>query len=136
MSEDFKAYLAELTAEIQGAYEGEVSLVKCERLAAKFLHAQMRVSDQLQTKDLDARMKKSGMKAVKATAYLEVAASSEKKPSDTYIENTINQNPLVSKSQDDLDRAETDRDALERHYNIFREAHIYFRGMAKNTFGG
>lgn len=136
MIKDFKTYCKELQEEIQAAYTGEISLTKAERLAAKFLDAQMVVSNQLQAVDLDARMKKSGIKAVKAGAYMEIATAGDKKPSDTFIENAVNKNELVNKQQDALDTAEVERDALERYYNIFREAHIYFRGMAKTSFGG
>lgn len=136
MTKDFKAFCDELTSEIQDSYTGEVSIAKAERLAAKFLHAQIQVSDQLRNRDLDARMRKSGVKGVKAAAYMAIATASDKKPSDTFIENSINTNELVNSEQDKLDQAEVDRDSLERYYDIFREAHIYYRNLAKATFGG
>ncbi len=136
MDGNFTSLCEELQEEIKNAYTSEISLTKAEKLAAKFLYGQMEVSKQLQTVDLDSRMKKSGVKAVKAGVYMEVATATDKKPSDTFIEQVVNKHDLVNKQQDSLDTAEVDRDTLERYYNIFREAHIYFRGMAKQSFGG
>lgn len=136
MNNDFLQFCEDLKEEIKLAYTSEVSLTKAEKLAARFLHAQMEVSDQLRSVDLDSRMKKSGSKAVKAGVYMEVATASDKKPSDTFIENVVNRHELVNQQQDALDTAEVNRDSLERYYNIFREAHTYFRQMSRQSFGG
>jgi len=37
----------------------------------------------------------------------------------------------VGNEQDALDKAEVEKDELTRIYNIFKEAHVYFRGIAK-----
>lgn len=136
MSTDFINFCEELKEEIQSAYTGEISLTKAERISAKFLDGMWRVSDQLHSIELDARMKKAGLKAVKAGVYMEAATATDKKPSDTYIDNIINKSPLVNQQQDALDTVEVERDLLERYLGIFKEAHIYFRGMAKQSFGG
>jgi hypothetical protein len=43
---------------------------------------------------------------------------------------------MVEEEQKSLDTAEVDRENLRRYYDIFGNAHIYFRGMAKGNFGG
>lgn len=126
----------ELTKDIQLAHEEGVTLEQAERLAAKFLHAQIQVSEELLHADLDARMRKTGVKAIKAGVYMEGATAAEKKPSDVMLNASVDLNVIVQKEQDALDKSEVERDELERYYNIFKDAHIFFRGVAKGNFSG
>ncbi len=116
------------------AYHKERVAEEIQHLAGEFLYAQMVVSNELKKLDLDARMKKTGMKAIRATMYNSIVSSADKKPTEAGIESQIATNDIVVKSQDELDVAESERDSLMRYYNIFREAHIHFRGIAKGKF--
>lgn len=131
---DFKRLCQSLGAKIQSAYTEGVTLDEAEKLASEFLYAQLQVSERLKAADLDSRMRKTGVKAVRAAIYMDAATKTDKKPSDVLLEATVNMNELVQGEQNDFDAAEADRDELERHYNIFREAHIHFRGIAKGKF--
>ena len=64
----FKQLCQDLEQEIQTSYEQGVSMVDAERLAGKFLAAQIKVSDELKKSDLDARLRKSGVKSI-STLY-------------------------------------------------------------------
>ena len=130
----FQELCKQLETKIQNSYENGVTLEEAEKLAGEFLKAQMTVSNELQTADLDSRMRKSGVKAVRAAVYMKACAESDKKPTENALENTMNTNELVQTEQDALDRAEVERDSLKRYYDIFRECHIYFRGIAKGNF--
>lgn len=130
----FTDFTKNLENKIKQAYEEGVTTEESEKLAAEFLHAMMTVSSQLKTSDLDARMRKSGVKAIRAVVYLENVAKADKKPSDVMLDAIINNNGLVNKEQESFDKAEVEKDELERYYNIFKEAHIYFRGIAKGKF--
>lgn len=132
----FKNLCAELEEQITEAYTSATSPLEAEKLAARFLTAQMRVSDELRKADLDSRMRKSGLKAVKAAVYMEACSKADKKPSDVLLEHTINMHELVAKEQDGLDEAEVTRDDLERYFRIFESAHVYFRNVAKGGFNG
>ena len=125
-----------LESKIQNAYTEGTTLEQAERLAAEFLHAQMTVASMLQKTDLDARMRKSGVKAVKAAIYMEAATKTEKKPSDVMLQAIVDMDKVVQTEQDGLDTAEVERASLERYYDIFVNAHIFFRGVAKGNFGG
>lgn len=127
-------YFDELAGKIKSVYENAVTMDEAEKLAAEFLHAQMIVAEELRVADLDARMQKSGYKAVSAAVYMENATKTEKKPSDTLLQNTVDLNELVQKAREAYDKAEVEKDALQNYFNIFREAHIYFRGIAKGRF--
>lgn len=132
----FQEFCKHLESKIQQSYEQGITLEEAERLAGEFLHAQLIVSTELKKADLDARMKKSGIKAVRASAYLDIVQSNEKKPTETQIASMIDINKLVGQEQDKLDKAEVDRDELERYYDIFNNAHIHFRTVAKGRFDG
>lgn len=125
---------AELESDITRAYTEGVTMDEAERLAGKFLVAQMQISEQLRLADLDTRMRKSGLKAVKAAVYVATCSKSDKKPTEAQLEHTINTDSTVAGEQDAFDTAESSKESLERYYNICREAHVYFRGIAKGRF--
>lgn len=131
----FTKLCQQLEAKIQNSYLEGITLEDAEKLAGEFLHAQMQVSAELRKADLDSRMRKTGVKAVRAAIYADTCSKSDKKPTEAQIEHTINVNELVQGEQNELDQAEVAKDDLVRYYNIFREAHIYYRGIAKGTNG-
>lgn len=126
----------QLTDKIKAAYESGVTASEAEKLAAEFLHAQLTVSTELAKRDLDARMRKSGVKAVRSAVRTEEVKKYDKKPTESALDDVINLNSTVQTEQDALDTAEVERDELERLYDIFHESHIYFRGIAKGNFNG
>lgn len=130
----FTKFCEQLEVKIQQSYTEGVTLDVAERLAGEFLYAQLQVSNELKKADLDSRMRKTGVKAVRAAIYADTCSKSDKKPTEAAIENTINVNEVVQSEQLDLDKAEVERDSLSRYYSIFKEAHIYFRGIAKGKF--
>ena len=131
---DFKTFCEELTKDIQTAYEGSVTLDDAEKLAAKFLMGQIEAGKELQAADLDTRMRKSGLKAVKAAVYVEAATKGEKKPTEAMLAATVDMDKLVIGEQEAFDGAEVWKNQLENYLDVFRNAHIYFRGMAKGRF--
>ena len=129
-----KRVCTDLEVKIQQAYTEGVTLDQAEKLAAEFLHAQLTVSAELSNADLDSRMRKTGVKAIKAAIYNEACSKAEKKPTESALEHIINLNELVQGEQNELDKAEVSKAELERYYDIFLNAHIYFRGVAKGKF--
>lgn len=127
-------FCANLETKIETSYKEGTTVEGAERLAAEFLHAQLLVSSVLKKVDLDARMKKSGVKGVRAAVYLEKAKEGDKKPSDVMLNALVDTNEIVQKQQDLLDTAESDKAELERYYDIFCNAHIFYRGIAKGRF--
>jgi len=132
--EDFLDLCKELTSVLQNAYKEGVTMDEAEKLAAKFLYAQVKASQELAESDLDTRMRKTGLKSVKAAVYMENAKKEMKKPSDVMLEASVNLDEIVQKEQESFDMAEVRRDKLQNYFNIFKEAHIYFRGIAKGRF--
>lgn len=132
---NFKDLCKKLESKIQSAYTEGITMEEAEKLAGQFLHAQILVSEEIKREDLNSRMRKAGLKAVRAAVYTEACSKADKKPTESSLEHILNMNELVSSEQDALDAAEVERDNLERYYNIFREGHIYTRSIAKGTFG-
>lgn len=125
-----------LVEKIKSSYEQGITTIEAEKLAGEFLYAQIQVSTQLAKLDLDAKMRKSGVKAVRSAVRSEEVKKHEKKPTESALDDVVNLNEIVQAEQDKLDGAEVSRDELERLYNIFRESHLHFRSIAKGSFGG
>lgn len=132
----FEKLCKNLEAKIVAAYTEGVTMDEAEKMAAEFLAGQFAVSAELKTADLSSRMRKSGVKAVKAAVYSDACAKADKKPTEGALEHLINMHADVNTEQDALDKAEVERDSLERYYNIFREAHTFMRGVARGRFDG
>lgn len=132
----FQELCDSLTKKIQDSYESGISQLDAEKLAGEFLYAQIQVSSELKKADLDARMKKSGNKAIRAGLYLDILQKNkDKKPTEAAMASMIDSDKLVEGEQASLDLAEVIRDDLERFYNIFQNAHVHFRSIAKGSFG-
>ncbi len=134
MNDSFSTSCKSLVDDIKGAYESSPTLEEAEKLAAKFLYAQVQVGNELRNADLDARMKKTGVKAVRAAIYMAAATKGDKKPSDVMLEAQVNMDELVQGEQTAFDTAEVRKDELYNYLHVFKEAHIYFRGIAKGRF--
>ncbi len=124
---------AELRADIERAYSEGVSLEQAERLAAKVLLVQMEIANSLETIDLDARMKKSGLKAIQARCYARIISNADKKPTEKALEHGINADADVLAAQQALDEGAAKKESLSLYFGLFHEAHIYFRGISRNS---
>lgn len=124
----------ELEQVIINSYTEGVTMEDAEKLAARFLGAQMQVAAALSKCDLDARMKKIGLKRIKAQSYLDAASKGDKKPSDVLLNNVVDTDELVAAEQKEFDASEVNAELLQNYLNIFKEGHIYFRSIAKGKF--
>ena len=106
----------QLEAKIVNTYEEGVTLEDAEKLAGEFLYAQMQVSHELKKSDLDARMRKTGVKAIRAAIYLDIVQKSDKKPTESQLTAMLDSDSIVTGEQNSLDEAESNRDELERYY--------------------
>lgn len=132
----FDAIIQDLEGRIESSYTEGVTLEEAEKLAGRYLHAQMQVSAELRKVDLDSRMRKSGIKAVRASVYMDSCMGVDKKPTEATLGAIVETHEIVQSEQNALDKAESNRDELERLYSVFQNAHIHFRQMAKGNFGG
>jgi tRNA(Phe) wybutosine-synthesizing methylase Tyw3 len=107
---------------------------EAETLAGEFLEALLLVSADLKQADLDARMRKSGVKSIKAAVYLEESSKAIKKPTEATLSALVDQNKLVVDQQTALDTAEVNKEHLERMFLVFKEAHVHFRGISKGKY--
>lgn len=126
--------IQDLSKIIQDAYETEVTMAEAEKHAARFLSMQIQLSSALKESDLNFRMQKTGLKALKAAVYLKEATKTDRKPSDVMLEALINQDKLVTSAQDEMDVAEVTKNDLQNQYDICHEAHVFFRGVSRGKY--
>lgn len=131
MKNNFKTICEELESKIKEIYDSGISLEDAERLSAKFIHGMMLVSEELKAASLDARMRKSGMKALRAALYLSEVQKGDKKPTEAMLTAILDSNEVIQHEQQLLDEAEVNKEDLERKYDISLNGHIYTRGVAK-----
>ena len=130
---DFKQYCEKLENKIIASYEEGITMPEAEKLAAEFLAAQLQVSRELAKKDLDSRMRKSGVKAIRAALYTEYRSKADK-TTEAAVAAYLDAHELVVGEQNAYDEAEVERDELERVYNVLTNAHIFYRGVARGSF--
>lgn len=128
-------FFQSLEAKIALSYEEGINLETAEKLSAEFLMGQLKVSEELRVKDLDSRMRKSGLKAIRAAVYMEAATKGDKKPSDVMLQAIVDMDQIVTDQQNSFDEAEVERDNLERLYNVFQQAHVYYRQISRGSMG-
>lgn len=127
----FKQFCEELEAKIEQAADSSIGLEDAEKLASQFTLGLIRVGEELTRADLNSRMRRSGVKAIKAAIYTEACSKAEKKPTESALEHMLNMHSLVTGEQEALDKAEVERDSLERYFSTFREALILYRGISR-----
>lgn len=123
-----------LAEKIKSAYESGITTSEAERLAGEFLHAQMLLTQELQDADLNARMRKTGLKAIRASIYMREATKTDKKPSDVMLVAQVDMDETVKEQQNDFDQVEGHREAIQNYFNIFKEAHVFFRGVSRGRY--
>jgi hypothetical protein len=124
----------ELKTIIENAYNEGVTIQDAERLAAKTLVVRIDLSQELKVVDLDSRMKKHGVKVTRADAYMEEIKKHDKKPVESFLEAAVTMNGNVIEAEHDYAKADVHREMIHNYLDIFKDAHIYFRGIAKGTY--
>lgn len=132
----FLKYCDELEKNIQDAYEAEITMQDAEKLAAKFLGAMMQVNKFLRPAVLDSKMRKSGLKAICSAVRVAEIQKHDKKPTEGALDDAVNLEEVVQKEREAQDVAEADTEMLKNYMDIFKEAHVYFRGIAKGAQNG
>lgn len=125
---------AELKTIIETAYNEGVSVMEAEKLAAKTLVVRLDLSQELKVIDLDSRMKKHGVKVTRADAYMSEIKKHDKKPVESFLEAAVTMDGNVIEAEHDYAKADVQRELIQNYLDIFKDAHIYFRGIAKGTY--
>ncbi len=131
----FSEFRKKIEKTILEAYENTPTMDEAERTAAFFLDARLVVGEQLRQTSLDARMKRTGLKATKAETLLSIIAEATKgdgkKPTESVLGALVDADDNVRKAQEDFDRADVDAADLQNLLEVTKESHIYFRGLSK-----
>lgn len=129
-----KELLKRLEDKIKQSYEQGITLDEAEKLASEFLYAQLQISAELTKYDLDSRLRKNGVKSIRAAIYLDIVQKSDKKPTEAQIGAMIDADKIVQDEQQAYDQAEVSKAELDRYYDVFQNAHVHFRTVAKGRF--
>ena len=130
----FKELCKELEAKIVESYERGVTLEEAEKLASEFLGALIKLSSELKKAGLDSRMRKRGFKAIKSAIRKEEIKKHDKKPTEGQLEDLVNTDELCLNEEKAMDESLENKEELQRYYDIFREAHIHYRGISRGKF--
>lgn len=125
---------AELKEAIDSAYSQGVTIPEAEKLAARTLTIRIELADELKSVSLDMKMKRHGVKAVRANVYMEELVKHEKKPAEAFLENAVNLAESVASEEMAHAEAEAEYQKLVAYLDIFKDAHLFFRNIAKGTF--
>jgi hypothetical protein len=125
---------AVLRKAVEDAYSHGVSIEDAERMAAQTLSAQLDIAAALATADLDSRMKKNGMKTMKAKVYMEEIGKHDKKPSEGFLDQAVALDQTVAAATDMYEQADAYKEELTLYFGIFKDAHIFFRGISKGNY--
>lgn len=128
------AECAALKAIVDKAYAEGVLMDDAEKYAARFLSAQMLIAEELQRVDLEARMRKNGVKAAKASIWIAAATKDEKKPSDKFLDSIVDSDVAARAEQEAYDRVDSYKESLSLYLGVFKDGHIYMRGIAKGRY--
>ncbi len=128
----FTELTSNLETKIINSYEQGITLDDAEKLAGEFLYGQLRVSAELTKVDLDSRMRKTGVKAIRAGVYIETVSGADKKPTESQIAAIIDTDDKVKLEQEAYDKAEVNKNELERLFSVFQQAHVHFKNIAKS----
>lgn len=131
---DLNAYISELEKKVITSYQTSVGIEEAEKLAGEFLGAQILIAQELRNTSLDAAMRKNGVKVVRGDALLRVLEETEKKPADSVLQALVDTDAKVVKEQEAYEQAKAGADYLQNFLSIFKDAHIFYRGIAKGKF--
>lgn len=133
---NINALCEELKVAIEKAYSEGITIPDAERLAARTLIVRLGLADSIKSASIDSKMKKHGVKAIRGAVYMDIISKSDKKPTEAALEAQVNLDAIVGKEEEAYATAEADYYHLTAYLDVFKDAHIYFRGIAKGTFEG
>lgn len=123
-----------LISDIQHAAEEGVTMEEAEKIAAKALFVMNSLGEMRANSDRERRMRKKGLKAICSTVRLEEIQKHEKKPTEGALDDAVNLHKDAQHNQDLYDDSEVTLNEMDYKFDIAKEAHIYFRGVAKGRF--
>jgi hypothetical protein len=126
----------ELKLAIENAYNEGISIPDAEKLAARTLTARLELSDEIKSAALDSKMRRNGVKVVRANAYMDEITKHDKKPAEAFLENAVNLSPEVNEEENSYAEAEAELSRLIAYLDVFKDAHLYFRTIMKGSFEG
>lgn len=129
--EDVEGMIETLRKAMQDVYHGNFDYSKADRMAALSLTLQIELAKFSADAEWRARQSKAEIKHISAEANYKYRTSSDKKISETALEQLVNKDPDVKNAE--LKMAEYERDARRwvNYLGTMRDSHIFFRNLGK-----
>lgn len=124
----------QLIKEVDAVNDQGITIDHAERVAGLALSTMNELSEQLAVTDKARRMRKAGLKAIRAITRQEEIKKHDKKPTESQLDDVLTLNGMVQKEEDGFDEAEVETELLERQFGISKESHLYFRSISKGRF--
>lgn len=124
----------QLIKEVEAVADQGITLDHAERVAGLALSTMNQLSEQLLITERNRRMRKAGLKAIKAATRQEEIKKHDRKPTESQLDDVLALNALVQQEEDGFDDAEVETELLERQFGIAKECHLYFRSVSRGRF--
>lgn len=119
---------------IQDSADSPFDIREAEKAGGTALAVMNALSAQLTDADRNRRMRKRGVKAIRSAVRMEEIKKHDKKPTESFLEDTVNLSKIVADQEEAFDDSEVSTEELERQFSIAKEAHLFFRGVARGRF--
>lgn len=125
--------IVELETKMRIFYDTDFSISECEKLSSLACVLMMEIASELKRLDLDSRNRKTLLKAQRGSEYIDLLKTQDKKPTEAYLEHSLNISKEIINQQNQIDDLESEKLYYERMISTCEHAHVFFRGVAKNT---
>lgn len=126
-----KKLIEKLQARIQEVYEDGVTVTKSEDITHELADAEFKLVTMITPLDMDVRMRKHGVKQIRAAVYLDIIKNSEKKPTESQLAAMVDSDALVTEAQNSYDEAESLLAEAERLLDAVHNSQVVFRTLMK-----
>jgi len=120
-----------ISKELKIAHSQKYDATQAELTAALVLDAQKELSEFLSDAELISKEKKAEVERVEAERYYFYKENSESKTSDVALTRLVSKDELVLTAKKEQYSAESDFSKYKNLFGMLKDAHVFFRGLAK-----
>jgi hypothetical protein len=128
-----KDLIEQLQKRVSEVYENGTTVSQSEEITHELADAEFKLVTMITPLDLDARMRRHGVKQIRAAVYLDIIKNSEKKPTEAQIAAMVDSDSLVSDAQKGYDGAEAALAEAERLLDAVHNSQVVFRTLMKES---
>jgi hypothetical protein len=112
-------------------YSGSFDVSKAERVASLALSAQIEISDLLSDAECRVKQAKYDVELVESEVALRIRSEAETRITEVALKQKVIIDSSVTSAKNKILKCEKNSKKWNYVFNIFKEAHIFFRNLAK-----